>query len=178
MAREPGTEERWKKRGDSFWNIFMPTKNGKIKSTLVVNSFSLSILFMAIYIAAYALLLGGLDAALQGRGPVWLLNLAEGLVPAVIASALCNVFHFIFKEKKLVPAAYAWVAVYTLGASIYLILNTPAEVRSFTTGLILTMVPAVLLTGCGLAAFLYLRHLRLHPRQEPLEEAPPWKRRR
>ena len=40
-------------KADSFWNAFRLTENGHVKSTLLLNSFCLSILFLAVYFAAF-----------------------------------------------------------------------------------------------------------------------------
>lgn len=172
-------QEKWKKRGDSFWGFFLPTKNGKVKSTLIINSFCLSILFLAVYIMAYLLLLEGLDALLAGTMPSILTNMIESLIPAVIGTVLCNVLHFVFTEKRLVPAAYIWLLLYVVAATIYLLVNSSAEARGLTFQLLMMVMPAPILTGGGLAAFLYWRHQKLHPASNQLaEELPPWKQRR
>lgn len=170
--------EKWKKRGDSFWNIFLFTKDGRIKSTLVIYSFCLSILFLVIYILAYLLLLDGLDSLLAGKMPTWLVNLLESVIPALIGSMLCCLPHFALKEKKLIPLAYTWLLLYAVGAVIYILAGLPAEDRWIAMGLILLVVPSTLILGGGLSAFLYLRHRRSLPDAPPPEELPPWKQRR
>lgn len=171
---EAEQRDKWKKRGDAFWNIFLPTKDGRIKSTMIVNSFCLSILFLAVYICAYLLMLDGLDGLMAGKLPVWLINIIESVLPALTGSMLCCVLHFVFKEKKLVPAAYTWLFLYMIGAVIYILAGLPKEDRVFAFQLMLMIVPASLITGCGLSAYLYLRHQKLTPPPGPPEERKPW----
>ena len=52
-------------RADSFWNAFQLTENGHVKSTLLLNSFCLSILFLAVYFAAFYLLADPIHALLS-----------------------------------------------------------------------------------------------------------------
>lgn len=181
MAKQPSLpqsrlerQEQWKKRGDAFWDIFLPTKNGKIKSTLLIYTFCLSILFLFVYILSYLLLLDGLDAMLSGKLPLLWVNVVESLIPAVIGTCFCNLFHFAFADKRLVPVSYVWLLFYAVAASLYLLVGSPPEARSTAFQLLMLVVPAPVLTGCSLAAYLYLRHQKRHP-PKPLEETPPWK---
>lgn len=169
-------EARRKKRADSFWNIFLPTKDGKVKSTLIVNSFCFSILCLGIYILAYLLLIDALHGALA-EAPVWLSNLASSLLPGLLGTAVCCAFHFLFREKKIVPAAYAWQLVYAVGAILWLLISLPAGDRAFAANLMLMVVPVPLLSGCALSAYLYVQHKKKLP-AEPAEEPPPWKQKK
>ena len=171
-------QQRWKQRGDAFWGIFLPTKNGKVKSTLVLNSFCLSILFLAVYAMAYLLLLDGLDAFLAGKASLFWINVLESLIPALVATFICNVLHFVFAEKRLVPAAFIWLLLYTLAVTAYLLACSPPEARSTTLKLLMMVVPPSVLSGCALSAFLYCRHRKLHPTGRPIEELPSWKQNR
>lgn len=171
-------QKRWKERGDAFWGIFLPTKNGRVKSTLVLNSFCLSILFLAVYAMAYLLLLDGLDAFLAGKMPLFWINVLESLIPALIGTFVCNVLHFVFAEKRLVPAAFVWLLLYAVAVTAYLLAYSPAEARGTTLKLLMMVVPPCVLSGCALSAFLYLRHRKLHPPSSPMKELPPWKQNR
>jgi len=183
MAKQPSLplprlecQKQWKKRGDAFWSIFLPTKDGKIKSTLLIFTFCLSILFLSVYILSYLLLLDSLDTKLSGKLPLFWVNVVESLIPAVIGTCLCNLLHFAFADKRLVPIAYVWLLFYAVAASLYLLVGSPPEARSTAFQLLMLVVPAPVLTGCSLAAYLYLRHQKHHP-SKTLEETPPWKQR-
>lgn len=171
-------EDRRKKRADSFWGIFMPVKDGKIKSTLVVNSFSFSILCLAIYVALYIFLIDPLGSLVGADAPVYLENIVESIVPAILGTLICCSFHFVFKQKKIIPAAYAWLTVLGIGASIAVVVIVPADIRPYMLHLVLLCVPAPLITGCGLSAFLYSRYRKKELLRPPVEELPPWKRKK
>ena len=60
-------EERNRRRADRFWEAFLFTENGKPKSSLIIYTFSLSLVFTAVYILCYEVsirLLTGLLASL------------------------------------------------------------------------------------------------------------------
>ena len=68
-------EERnrvWKERGDRFWGAFLFTKDGKVKSTLLLYSFCLSMVFVVIYAAAYVSLINLLHPMLEGAPTAWI----------------------------------------------------------------------------------------------------------
>ena len=50
--RRAEREKEQARRVESFWDAFRLTENGHVKSTLLLNSFCLSILFLAVYGAA------------------------------------------------------------------------------------------------------------------------------
>ena len=54
--RRAEREKEQARRVESFWDAFRLTENGHVKSTLLLNSFCLSILFLAVYGAAFFLL--------------------------------------------------------------------------------------------------------------------------
>lgn len=174
---EKERQARAKKKADSFWNIFLPTKDGKVKSTLIVNSFCFSVLCLAVYIVCYLLLIDVLHEVFAAHTPVWLNNLIGSVFPALIGTAACCSFHFLFREKKIIPAAYTWQLLYAIGAILYILIGLPQETRAFAVNLLVMVVPAPLISGCALSAFLYLRHRKKMP-QGPVEELPPWKRRK
>lgn len=171
-------QKQWKKRGDAFWNVFLPTKNGRMKSTLLMNSFCLSLLFLGIYIMAYLLLLDGLDAMLSEKLPLFWVNVVESLVPAVIGTFFCNLLHFVFSDKRLVSVAFVWLLLYAVAATLYLLVGSPPQARGTIFQLLMMVVPAPILTGCGLSVFLYFRHLKRHPPKQSVQTPPPWKQRR
>ena len=62
--------EKVTKAADSFWSAFQMTENGKVKSTLILYSFCLCWVFIAVYFAAFAFLLDPLDALVSGAPKV------------------------------------------------------------------------------------------------------------
>ena len=72
-------EERNRRRADRFWEAFLFTENGKPKSSLIIYTFSLSLVFTAVYILCYEVsirLLTGLLSSL----PAFFSNLVIALV--------------------------------------------------------------------------------------------------
>ena len=117
-------------KADKFWNIFLFTKNGKVKSTLIVNSFSLSILFLVIYGLSYFMLIDPLNDLISTHISTSLASLVESLVPALLGSALCCSFFFIFKDKRLVPAGYIWLLLFSLFTFFYLLFSLQSHDRN------------------------------------------------
>ena len=79
--RRAEREKEQARRVESFWDAFRLTENGHVKSTLLLNSFCLSILFLAVYGAAFFLLTDPIHAwlALAPRA-------VENLVSALLQS--------------------------------------------------------------------------------------------
>ena len=73
----------------------------------------LSFVILIVYIVSYVLLMPFLDN-LIGGGPVWLVNLAESLVPALIATGAVMLTWPLFRDKRVLPAAYVWLALIAL----------------------------------------------------------------
>ena len=57
----PIQDEQWNQKvtsaADSFWSAFQMTENGKVKSTLLLYSFCLCWVYIAVYFIAFAFLL-------------------------------------------------------------------------------------------------------------------------
>ena len=67
---------------------FNLTKNGKVKSTLMVNTFSLSVLFVAVYVLCFMLLNEWLDFKLAEHLPTWLVS--EHLLRGELIPLFCE----------------------------------------------------------------------------------------
>jgi hypothetical protein len=82
MEKEPSSFEkkliRIKESG--FWDAFRFTKDGHFKSTLLIYSFSLSFVFIAVYIACYWLLIDPIEFGLREVLSTRLLTLADKMV--------------------------------------------------------------------------------------------------
>lgn len=165
-----------KEKADKFWGMFLFTENGKIKSTLIVYSFSLSILFLAVYLLAFMLLIDPLEQLMVNMlaAPVWLTNLVEGLVPALVGTALCCSLFFVFKDKRLVPVAYVWLCLYALILLIGMLVQLAMQDWSGFLQLYALCIPIPVLLGGVLSYKLYARHRREHP-DTPVKEEPAWK---
>lgn len=78
--RRAEREKEQARRVESFWDAFRLTENGHVKSTLLLNSFCLSILFLAVYGAAFFLLTDPIHAWLA-LAPRAVENLVSALAP-------------------------------------------------------------------------------------------------
>ena len=94
-------------RADSFWNAFQLTENGHVKSTLLLNSFCLSIVFLAVYFAAFYLLADPIHALLSSA-PLAVENLASALLPAAAGTAVCGLTHLLCRPQTVL-ASYLWL---------------------------------------------------------------------
>ncbi len=178
MSKKETQAEREKQlkrqeRADRFWNAFQFTENGKPKSSLIVYTFSLSILFAAVYFVCYEgaiRLLTGLLSAL----PAWGGNLIIALMASAAGTALCCLPHRFFSDKRLVFGGHLWLCGY--GAAVLLIMLC---LLGFTEGFVSFLVffawfvlPPVA-AGTG-ASFLLYRHGRA--KQPETEAEPEWKK--
>ena len=99
---------------DQICSAIFLTENGKPKSALLIYSFSLALVFIIVFIASYMLLLEPLEMAFQARS-VFVRNVVEYTVPAIIGCIPCLALSFAFKERKnMVPAAFTWLDVIVL----------------------------------------------------------------
>lgn len=159
---------------NSFWDLFRFTKNGKPQSSAVVMTFSYSLLFLAVYMISYFLLID-VAHALLGGGPAWLANLAESLAPAIVGAMLCALPMAWVKEKQYVLLGYVWLAGYAVALllAMVLALGSEPEARALFLRLYAMTAPPSILLGGGLSSWLYRRYRKNHP---PLEEQESWKR--
>lgn len=167
-------ENQSPKQKNSFLDVFRFTKNGKPQSAALVMTFSYSMLFLAVYLICYFLLIDRINSLLDGQ-PVWLENLMESLVPAVVGAVLCALPMIWVKEKRYVPMAYVWLGGYAAAAfaAIVIGLRAEPEARTLFVKLFAMTVLVPLVLGGGLAGWLYRRYQKSHP---PLEYSDGWKR--
>ena len=108
----PIQEQEWNekvtKAADSFWSAFQMTENGKVKSTLLLYSFCLCWVFIAVYAALFVFLLDPLDALVSGA-PGIVAHVVEAVVPALVGAVVCVLPWPIIKDKRIIPASYTWI---------------------------------------------------------------------
>ena len=156
--QEQAYNEKVTKAADSFWGAFQMTENGKVKSTLLLYSFCLCWVFIAIYGVLFFFLLDPLDALTTGL-PVFAVNLVESLVPTVIGAAVCSLTWFLSKtEKRLLPAAYLWVFLLMLACLITLLIDTDSEQAHMILQVFGMFVLPPLVIGGGSSIFLFYRY--------------------
>lgn len=171
--RQKEIDERVGRFADKFWGAFQMTENGRVKSTILLYSFCLCWVLLALYGGCFALLNPWLDGLLQGM-PVPLVTLAEALVPAIAGTAVASLVWLLPGDKRLLPAAYIWLALLILACLIALVIMMGFD----SAGLILqffgmfTLAPLALGLGSSLLAY-YLYWKKRPPAEK---EARPWKR--
>ena len=156
-------EERnriWKERGDRFWGAFLFTKDGKVKSTLLLYSFCLCVVFVAVYAVAYVVFVNRLHPFLEGAS-VAVINFVEAAVPTLVGTAVCSLA-WLLPEKRMMLASYLWMAVLAIASMVAMLVilwgDTQAQVLFLQFfGL---FVPAPILLGGGLSLWLYHRYQR------------------
>ena len=108
-------------RIDQICRVVFLTEEGKPKSTLLIYSFSLALLFIVLIMISYWVLLEPLENAFAAS-PVWVRNLVEYIVPAIAGCIPCVALSFAFRERmNMVPAAFAWVALIALIAMVTMV---------------------------------------------------------
>jgi hypothetical protein len=146
-----------------FGDMFRFTKNGRPQSTTVLMTFSYSLLFLAIYMLSFFLLVPPVHR-LFSPGPEWLSALMESLLPSIAGAVVCSLPLLFVREKQYVPMSYAWLLGYMVLLLIAMLVSLRQEKEALFLflRLFVMMVPCPLLFGWGLAVFLY-RKLRNKP---------------
>lgn len=160
----PIREEEWNqkvtKAADSFWSAFQMTENGKVKSTLLMYSFCLSVVFLGIYGALYYFMIDPLHMLTSGA-PDAVESLVGTLVPAVVGTAVCCALVWpLSKEKRLLPVAYVWFFLWALACLITMLvlLQGEGEARRLFLQFFVLFFPAPVVLGNGAALILYYRY--------------------
>ena len=166
--------EKVTKAADSFWSAFQMTENGRVKSTLLLYSFCLCWVFIAVYAASFVFLLDPLDALVSGA-PGIVAHVVEAVVPALVGAVVCALPWPIIKDKRIIPASYTWIFLLSMACLIAMLvmMKDEPEARNLFLQFFVQAVPAPILLGGGLSAFLYSRYLKNPP---AVKEADSWKR--
>ena len=157
---------------DRICRVVFLTEEGKPKSTLLIYSFSLSLLFIVVFLVSYWLLLEPLEMAFASRA-VWVRNIVEYTVPAIVGCIPCVGLSFAFKEKmNMVPAAFAWMCGIALIALVTMVFMVDPADRAMEYGLFLAIagVPMVLSAVMGTVASQVVYRLRRRALEERLEK--------
>jgi len=166
-------EERRANRAESFWEAFRFTENGKPKSSLIIYTFSLSLLFTGVYILCYEGAIRLLTEPLSSL-PAWASNLVIALLSSAVGCALCCLPHRFFGDKRLVFGGHLWLCGYAAAVLlIMLILIGPGEgFLSFLVFFCWFVLPPTAL-GTLVSALLFRRD---HVKKEALAPEPEWKK--
>lgn len=171
--RQKEIDERIGKAAKSFWGAFQMTENGRVKSTLLLYSFCLCWVLIALYGGCFAVFTGFLNDLLSGLS-VTVINIVEALVPALVGTAAAHLTWLLPGDKRLLPASYIWLTLLMLACLISLIVLMGWE----SAGLILQFfgmfVLAPLALGLGSSVLVYYLYWKKRP---PVENPTrPWKR--
>ena len=175
--RDPGADEQRSKKADNFWNAFRLTENGKVKSTLMLNSFCLCVVYIAVYFGAICLLVDPLHILTQGM-PTWVENFISSVIPAFVGTAVCSLTWLIAKEKRMMVATYAWITVLSVASLLALLILMRDDGHAQLLALqffALFFLPGIVM-GCALSLTLYHRYWKAEQSRRAALEREPWKR--
>lgn len=166
-------QKKWDERGKRFWSTFLFTENGKPKSGFLVYSFCLSVVFIGLYLVAFAFI-PDLLAPLTASWPVFWGNLLGSLCVSIAVLLVGWLLHVLLSDKRLIFGTYIWLALYVAAAFITMavILRSTGAMREFTVFAVwFLLIPLV----CGLTLFFFLCRRDYHP-ETPAEGEPEWKK--
>ena len=160
-----GTDDKLSEKLGRFWRTLFLTETGRPKSTVLLYSFLLSLVFLAIYVAAYAFLVGPIqqifipdfksmtlkefsEFSLAHKDLVTWMNVLESLLPGLAGSIVCCGISLLIKDRAVPAGAYIWLVVLLVVVLIAMIpIAKNAEVYKSFLFFILMYVPVGLLTG-------------------------------
>lgn len=143
---------------DQFWRVLFLNEQGRPKSAMFLYSFCLSLLFFAVYAAAYFFLIDVLESAFAASS-VPVRNILQAVLPGLAGTLVCCALFYAFPDKRLVPVAYLWLAAFALAALITMAFITEKEEFQIFLYFYAMLIPAGLLSG-GLISFLQFRRYR------------------
>ena len=148
---------KFRQKQDQFWRVLFLDEHGRPKSAMFLYSFCLSLLFFAFYALSYSFLIDILERAMPNAS-VLMKNIAQSVLPGFAGSVVCCALFFVFPDRRLVPVAYLWLAVYAVIALITMaFLTAPEEFRIFLYFFAM-IVPVGLISGGITSLLLFLRH--------------------
>ncbi|MDO4614439.1 MAG: hypothetical protein Q4B15_02315 [Lachnospiraceae bacterium] len=178
MAKQntPLTEKqkKRKKRADAFWRALLFTKDGKPKSSLMIYSFCLSIVFVVFYISAMYFLIDWMYELVSGL-PAVAGNLIQSLIVLAAGTAIAFLLNRIFKDKRIMLATYLWMVGYMIAVFVIaaIIMASSGEILMLLQFYVWFLIIPVLPTF--LALYFYYR--KTNPSAAKAAEAEPeWKK--
>ncbi len=144
---------------DRFWAALFLTEDGRPKSAMLLYSFCLSLLFVGVYALAYGFLIDKLELLFAAQ-PVPVRNILQSVLPGLAGSIVCCATWFLFKDKRLVPAAYLWLILYALAALVAMVFLTGGEEYRIFLYFFAMLVPVGLVSGAAASFLLFRRHKR------------------
>ncbi|MDR1765138.1 MAG: hypothetical protein LBR77_03420 [Lachnospiraceae bacterium] len=145
-----------------FWSVLFLTPEGRPKSTLLLYSFCLSFVLLAIYGVAYYFLIDALEYALASS-PTFVRNVAECLVPGIVGTAVCCLLYALpHKDRRVIPVSYLWLWLYGVLSLVVMAVLCRGDGEAFRLFLYLyaLLVPVGLVSGTAAVFWLYLHRGR------------------
>ena len=169
---EKQKQARRQERAESFWSAFQFTEKGKPKSSLIIYTFSLSVLFAAANFLCYEGAIRLMTEMLSSL-PAWGSNLIIALTASAAGTVLCCLPHFCFRDKRLVFGSYLWLCAYGLAILVIMLilLGFTEGFVSFLTFFAWFVIPPVI-SGGTVSFLLYRRDAAPGTK----EEEPEWKK--
>jgi hypothetical protein len=99
-------------------------RNGKPKSTLLLYSFSLSIMLVVLYGGAFSLLLKPLEEifAVRLAFGTFAVNLIESIFSSIAATFICILLSLVIRDKRIMPSAFLFIAFFAVLLVLYLLI--------------------------------------------------------
>ena len=160
MYQPENPQEQPPKR--KFWQNLLIMDSGDLKKVLSLGSMMLSFLILFVYIISYILLMPLIERIVS-NWPVFPANLAESIIPALIGTAAIMMTWPLFKDKRVLPAAFLWLDLFALIifiAVLVLIGNDP-KARSFFVYIFVWDVLPSLIIGNIAAWWKYIHFIRM-----------------
>jgi hypothetical protein len=173
--------EETEKKTNIFMEMASFTKDGKVKSSLLVYFFTAAILFGIFYFVFFMLFVDPIHLFLQKFNlPVAWMNIFENWVPALLASVFCNGIYFLVKDKRIIPGAYIWLLLMTFLSIVYVQFSYDAESLEAFWYFFFMLIPPPLVTGSIISGLIYTRYLKNEEKRKRAldnlpKELPPWK---
>lgn len=156
----------------SFTDIFKVAQNGRLKSTLMLYSFSMAFVIMTIYAGSYLLLLRPLDSLLSGKLPLQMVSWIEGLVPALLGTFVCVLLQLRIRQRRMMPFSFMWLVLMVLSTLLILLSILEKEDRLLYLSIAAPMALLPLAVGTAVSLFIYFRwHYKanISPNEERIE---------
>lgn len=166
-------KEKWARREKNFWKAFLFTEDGKPKSGLMVYTFCLSFVFLAIYMAAFYYAIEWLTPVMS-EWPVFLSNLLQSLAASAVGLLVGWVLHRVLTDKRLIFGSHLWLALYAVAVFITMLImlrgtgGIPAFLTFFSW---FVAIPVAV----GLAAT-YLMYRKDYVAPSSKDEPPEWRK--
>ena len=147
--------------------------NGKLKNVLLIKAFSLSFLFVAVFVGCYLVAASVVAEATQAETGGILAVWGAPMRVALIGSLICCLVMLPIQDKVLVPVTFLFLAVYYVLFLVILASNTTGVDRAVGAQLIsIYMLPVAVVGNIVSWGLYYLgKYLRMRRIRKRVERA-------